>query len=258
MIESSNNRQIRYLQRLQESSRFRKKERAFLAEGWKMIAEALSRGLVKKIYVDEEQKEEWEKRFGGESLSCEFVKKNVFARICDTISPQGAVAVAEMPSYELEDYLSGDRRRFLCLEDIRDPGNLGTMIRTAEGAGMTGVIMSRGTADLFNPKASRSTMGSLFRVPFFYTEDFVGTMHLLCSRGIVLYAAHLQGSTPYREVSYGESLGILIGNEANGLSEQAAQAADFRVRIPMAGQLESLNAAISAAILMYETISGGR
>lgn len=257
MIESNNSRQIKYLHRLRDNSRFRREEKAFLVEGWKMTDEAVRHGLVKKVYIREGHEREWEKRIDGAFSKTEVVKKNLFDRICDTMTPQGVMAVADMPSYCFEEFLSPGRRRFLCLEDIRDPGNLGTMMRTAEGAGITGIILSGNSVDIFNPKVVRSTMGSLFRVPYFYAPDFIETMGRLRDSGVTLYAAHLQGSVPYHEITYGEAVGFLIGNEARGLSESAVEAADFAVRIPMEGELESLNAAVSAAILMYESVRNG-
>jgi TrmH family RNA methyltransferase len=126
------------------------------------------------------------------------------------------------------------------------------MVRTGEGAGVTGVIMSRTTVDLFNPKTIRSTMGSLYRVPFLIAEDLVETIAQLKADGVKMYAAHLKGTLSYDEPDYTGACGFLIGNEGNGLRDEVADAADTYIRIPMAGQVESLNAAISAGLLMYE------
>ncbi len=217
-----------------------------------MVEEALGHGLVQRLYVSEQHQMEAQNRFGDVTTKVEVLSEKVFAEVSDTMTPQGVLATVKMPEYHLQDYLKKENISFLCLEDINDPGNLGTMMRTAEGAGMTGVIMSKGTVDIFNPKVVRSTMGSLFRVPFFYTEDFCEAMNCLQDANVTLYAAHLKGSTAYMQEKYEGNTGIMIGNEANGLSEAATSKADCLVRIPMDGQLESLNAAVSAAILMYE------
>ena len=140
----------------------------------------------------------------------------------------------------------------LVLENLQDPGNLGTIIRTAEGAGVTGILMSRGTADLYNPKVTRSTMGSIFRVPFLYTDDLSGTIGKVKQAGVTVCAAHLQGRHTYDGEDYTRVTAFLIGNESRGLSDGLSELADVRVRIPMAGKVESLNAAVAAAILMYE------
>ena len=141
---------------------------------------------------------------------------------------------------------------FEVLEDIQDPGNLGTMLRTGEGAGITAVIMSKKTADLFNPKTIRSTMGSVYRVPFCYVEDLKAVIEKMHAAGIQTYAAHLQGKNSYTQECYSAKTAFLIGNEGNGLSDEIAALAMCKIRIPMEGQVESLNAAVSAAILMYE------
>lgn len=117
---------------------------------------------------------------------------------------------------------------------------------------MTGVILSRESVDMFNPKVIRSTMGAIYRVPFIYVQDFIALLDQLKVCGFTVYAAHLAGAVEYDIPRYPARTAMIIGNEANGLSETAAQRADARIRIPMAGKVESLNAAVAAAILMYE------
>lgn len=182
----------------------------------------------------------------------EVVADNVFKSVSDTQTPQGIMAVVAMPEYDLDQLLDGDQTHLLVLESIQDPGNLGTMVRTGEGAGVTGIIMNKTTVDLFNPKTIRSTMGSIYRVPFYVAEDLGETMKELQARGISLYAAHLKGEHSYDEEDYTKACGFLIGNEGNGLSDEIANLADTYIKIPMEGQVESLNAAISATLLMYE------
>ncbi len=140
----------------------------------------------------------------------------------------------------------------LALENIQDPGNLGTILRTAEGAGVTGILMSRECVDIYNPKVIRSTMGSIYRVPFCYSQDWQGNLDRLKRQDVRLYAAHLGGEKYYDEISYREPSAFLIGNESRGLTRETAALADEYVRIPMCGQVESLNAAVAASILMYE------
>ena len=164
-------------------------------------------------------------------------------------------------AYSLEELLERAKERqreggrpplFLLVEDIQDPGNLGTMLRTGEGAGVDGVIMSRGTVDIYNPKTIRSTMGALYRVPFLYVEELTEAMELLQQYEIPVYAAHLQGMQYFDEISYEEGSAFLIGNEGNGLQKETAAGADVWLKIPMEGKLESLNAAVAAALLMYQ------
>jgi len=183
----------------------------------------------------------------------ETVADAVFKNVSDTQTPQGIMAVVAMPEYKLESLLDGEKTHLLILESIQDPGNLGTMLRTGEGAGITGIIMNKTTVDLFNPKTIRSTMGSIYRVPFYVTEDLSGTLSQLKENGVSLYAAHLKGEHYYTEEDYTLGCAFLIGNEGNGLSDEIANQADTYIKIPMEGKVESLNAAISATLLMYET-----
>ena len=141
---------------------------------------------------------------------------------------------------------------FMVLEELQDPGNLGTILRTGEGAGVTGIILSKGCVDIYNSKVIRSTMGTVFRVPFMYTEDLPGTINKI-KETCTVYAAYLKGSRyAYDECDYVKGTAFVIGNEAKGLTEEIAELADERIIIPMQGQVESLNAAVAASILMYE------
>ena len=138
------------------------------------------------------------------------------------------------------------------LEDIQDPGNLGTMIRAGEGAGIQGVIMSKGTVDVFNPKTIRATMGSIYRIPFYYAEDLHVCIEDMKRKGICVYAAHLKGEKSYDLADYTKPSAFLIGNEGNGLKDETAELATAYLKIPMLGQVESLNAAIAATLFAYE------
>lgn len=250
MITSQSNQQMKNLAALIKKTKERKNQGCFVAEGPKMCLEA-PKDWVKAVYVSEsfynnpENQAKLPKEY-------EVVADNVFRAVSDTQTPQGMMSVIKMPSYELEELLQGEKTCLLVLESIQDPGNLGTMIRTGEGAGITGVIMNRTTVDLFNPKTVRSTMGSLYRVPFYIAENLAETIDELKSKGIKLYAAHLKGEMSYDELDYTGACGFMIGNEGNGLSHELADMADEYIRIPMEGQVESLNAAISATLLAYE------
>lgn len=249
MITSAANGQIKEIEKLQKKSKHRQETGVFPVEGRKMVLEAGDR--LQKAYLSES----YYNTYGTKELgSCEYeiVADNIFKGMSETMTPQGILGLVRMPEYSLEKLTSGERVQLLLLENLRDPGNLGTIVRTAEGAGVTGVILSRESVDIFNPKVIRSTMGSIYRVPFVYVDDFGDTLELLKKKGIILYAAHLKGEHNYDEESYGQKTGILIGNEANGLTEETAVRADRLVRIPMEGQVESLNAAIAATVFMYE------
>lgn len=250
MITSTSNSQVKHVMKLKNKSRDRKEEGLFLVEGIKMYREA-PEGWIEKTYVSREFLEKPEAKI-LQGREYEVVENHVFRAMSDTQTPQGILCMVKMPSYRLEDLISREDPLLMILENIQDPGNLGTIIRTAEGAGVTGVVMSSGTVDLFNPKTIRSTMGSIYRMPFRYEEDLPGLVKQLAGSGITSYAAHLNGTSWYDEMDYRKGTAFLIGNEANGLSDQLAKAAGDYIRIPMAGKVESLNAAVASLILMYE------
>ena len=147
---------------------------------------------------------------------------------------------------------SDGKRMILILESLQDPGNLGTILRTGEGAGIDGIILNRTSVDPYMPKVIRSTMGSIYRVPVAVAEDMEVVVSRLKESGTRVYAAHLKGEKSYCEQDYLTDTCFMIGNEANGLSDALADMATDYIRIPMAGQVESLNAGVAAALLMYE------
>lgn len=254
MISSGSNSQIKNIIQLQKKGKLRREQGVFVVEGEKMVKEARNHHLV-KAYAAESYYAELIKNedLYLEGFEYEIVADSVFKQMADTMSPQGILAIVKIPEYSLDEMLCKEDTSLLLLEDLRDPGNLGTIIRTAEGAGMSGVILSQESVDIFNPKVIRSTMGSIYRVPFVYVQNFKETMLRVKSQGVNLYAAHLHGRNRYDEEDYSKRQGILIGNESNGLSEETTKLADYLVKIPMEGQVESLNAAMAAGILMYES-----
>ena len=219
-----------------------------------MVQEAINFRKLDKMYVSESALEKTAQSIGKkiEEIPYEIVADNVFRQISDTVTPQGVLAVVNMPEYDIKDILSDDRKSWILLDDLRDPGNLGTIVRTSEGAGMSGVIMSRESVDLFNPKVVRSTMGAIFRVPFCYVQSLTGVIDEIKSAGYEVFATAMEGSEVYDCIDYTNGAAVIIGNEANGVSDEVFEKASKRIRIPMEGKLESLNAAVSAAIIMYE------
>ena len=251
MITSASNMQMKNLVRLQKKGRARREQDVFVVEGMKMYREA-PREFIEKEYISKSisEKAEAGELLGGRNV--EVVDDRVFQNISDTKTPQGILAVIRRQHYTLEQVVGGEKPLVLVLENIQDPGNLGTILRTGEGAGVTGIVMSADTVDIYNPKTIRSTMGSVYRMPFCYAEDMDQVMRNLKQKGISVYAAHLKGSADYDAVDYRGSCGFLIGNEGSGLSERLAAQADGYIRIPMCGEVESLNAAVASAVLMYE------
>ena len=250
MITSTVNARVKRLVNLGKKAKLRYSEGVFLVEGLKMFMEAPPE-WVKEIYVSESflEKNPSEKL---KNMKYEMVSDEVFQKISDTQTPQGVLCVMKMPEYKLEDLLDKKHMLFILLEDIQDPGNLGTMFRAGEGAGIDGVIMTKNTVDIFNPKVVRSTMGSIYRIPFVITDDILKTIADLKACGVTVYAAHLKESVDYDLQDYTKSTAFLIGNEAGGLKRETADIADCYIKIPMKGQVESLNAAVASSVLMYE------
>jgi len=246
--------------KLGKKAKERDAQDAFLVEGVRMMREVPSGELleawVSQSFARDPAHREDLQHLERLGVTPELVTDEVFRACADTRTPQGILGVVRQRHYRPEDLL-GDGTwpaLVMVLENLQDPGNLGTILRTGEGAGVTGVLMSRGCADLYNPKVTRATMGSIWRMPFVYTEDFFGSLHWLKEQGVTLCAAHLQGAVDYDAPDYGGPSAFMIGNEGNGLSDEAARMADVRIRIPMRGSVESLNASIAAAVLMYEAL----
>ena len=279
MISSTGNGKIRELVRIKKSPRERSERGVFLVEGIKMFRE-IPPDLCKEVYVSESFLRTQE---GAAALSrlpeteAVPVSDSVFQHLSDTQSPQGVLAVVRQMQYEQKDLMASNVSRtktppvnasetktppdcdperktplIVVLESLQDPGNLGTIIRTAEAAGASGILLGKGCADIYNPKVTRSTMGSIFRVPFVYADDLQGAVINLKECGIRILAAHLEGSVGLYEESFEGPTAILIGNESRGLSDETAALADRAVRIPMSGSVESLNAAVAAAVCMFE------
>lgn len=237
---------------LNRKARERKKQGVFLVEGLKMFREAPRDRLV-KTYVSESFLEEEEHRQMLADVDYEVVKDSVFSQMSDTLTPQGILTIVKQSRYEVADMYDGKNQPlFLVLEDLQDPGNVGTIFRTAEGAGVTGIVMTKNCVDIYNPKTIRSTMGSIYRVPFVCVEHLDETLQWFRKQGIATYAAHLKGKHFYDEEDYTKGSAFFIGNEGNGLTDGLSDQADHWIKIPMEGQLESLNAGVAAAILMYE------
>lgn len=249
MITSMANQQVKNLVQLKKKAKARREQGVFLVEGLKMFLEA-PEDQVEQIYVSPSFLEKHEETVRGRKY--EILGENVFEHVSDTQTPQGILCVVRQPFYSMEDLGGSGKPCVLVLEGIQDPGNLGTMFRSGEGAGITGIIMDKATVDIFNPKTIRSTMGSIYRVPFIQTENLREAVLDLKETGTRVYAAHLMGTCSYEEGDYTSGCAFLIGNEGNGLTEETAALADVPVRIPMEGRLESLNAAVAASILMYE------
>jgi RNA methyltransferase, TrmH family len=238
----------------------REEKQLFFIEGLRFVEDALKeRTDIQYVLVSEKfiQSNESNKVMGmipQDSWKVYELPDKLFKEISDTENPQGIMAVLKMGNFTLDDIIKEDNNFLVILETIQDPGNMGTIIRTADAAGAKGIIVSKGSVDLYNPKVLRSTMGSVFHVPIYFSENLAEDLLLVKSKGILLYAAHLAGNMNYYEVKDWSNSGIIIGNEANGISSEISDLANTLVKIPMEGRAESLNASIAAGLLIYEVL----
>ena len=222
----------------------RRETGCFLVEGRKMVAEALASSFpVEAVLADEARLPELGLPAGVPLYA---LPEHVLAAVCDTKTPQGVAAVVRMT----EPPQSG--RRLVALDGVQDPGNVGTIIRTADAAGFDGVLLSNQCADVYSPKVLRATMGSVFRMNIRVTDDLPAALERLRAAGYAVLSSQLDGE-PFGRVAPGmaEPFALVIGSEGNGVSEPVRQLATHRVALPMRGGAESLNAAVAAGIMMY-------
>lgn len=251
MITSTSNPQVKRLLQLQKKSKVRNEEKVFVVEGLRMFVE-VPKERVEKVYVSENFYNKKKQELNWGEFPIEILSDSVFKHVSDTQTPQGVLCIVKQEKQDLDSLLNIENPHFMVLDNLQDPGNMGTIIRTAEGAGVDAVFMSRDCVDIYNPKTIRSTMGSIYRMPFIYIEEIIPLLEEFRKKGIKSYAAHLDGKNSYDQEDYCKGTAILIGNEGNGLRDEVAEKADIWVRIPMEGQVESLNAAIAASVLMFE------
>lgn len=254
-ITSKENSRIKAYAKLAASRKERQRQGAFVLEGEKLLAEALRCGAeIQSVFVGER----WLAR-SGESLpsaileNCILVSEGVEQRLAQSQTPQGVYAVCSMLDNPVNLAKMEEGGCLLGLWDLQDPGNVGTMIRTADAMGMDGVVLSRECCDLYSLKTLRAAMGSTFRMPLLVTDmaEFLG------ESGFVSFAAVVGEAEPLGKLQFPKKSIIVIGNEGNGLSPEQVSCCSRRVTIPMKGRAESLNAAMAAAILMWEASSRG-
>ncbi len=247
---------VKEVNKLLEKSKARREAKAFVMEGLRAVSE-VPRELIRKLYYTEKCSEAaglicGDVAFKGEAY---LMAENVMNAMSDTKTPQGLLAVVGFPFEGLDGAELFEKPGiYLFLESLQDPGNLGTIIRTAQGAGVEAVIMSRDCVDIYSPKVVRATMSSLFRVKHVVLDEFSEGLSRAKMAGVKTYAAALGGKKGFWDIDFrsDKSIGFAIGNEGNGLTPSTIDACDEALIIPMSGGLESLNAAMAAGLLMYE------
>ena len=217
---------------------------AFLVEGEKMVREALASGFELQALLI---RENYECPFQlPDHIPSFILSGSAFSAVSETRSPQGIAAVLRRKVLPL----SGNR--FVALDAVQDPGNVGTIIRTADAAGFDGVLLGHSCADLFSPKVLRSTMGSIFRMRFSFPDSLADDLLKFRDQGYSVISSQLEGDSFYERKNISPSFVLVIGNEGNGISGPVREVATHRLRLPMRGGAESLNAAVAAGIMMYD------
>lgn len=254
---------------MQASSRARREEGVFVCEGVRVISEIAESDLI-SVFASEsfynKNRDEAETLFARAREGGQITSDRVFEKMSDTKSPQGILALAKISAHDLPDVLTEKEMvlqdgtvlekgiRLLILEHLQNPGNLGSFLRSGEAAGMTGVILSRDSVDLYNPKVIRASMGSFLRIPCVYVDDLEGVLAKCDEMGVCTYAMRMDADQSCYDVHYPSRIALIIGNEGNGLSENVTKWASAGIRIPMAGKAESLNAANAATALFFEIL----
>ena len=249
IITSKDNEIVKHIKKLKEK-KYREEYNEFIVEGIKMINEAIEENAVIKQIIISESFNENEVTQKMKEKNCIFMSDKLFGSITDVVNPQGIMAIIEKP-INSENTIDFNANNILILDNIQDPGNMGTILRTADSLNLKQIIVSKGSSDVYNLKVVRSTMGAIFRVKVIESENLSLTIRELKKHEIKVYATDLATNKSIYDVNY-EKSAIVIGNEANGVSKEVLDEATERIKIPMIGKTESLNAAVATSIILYE------
>ena len=257
LISSKDNLRVKQLVKLQKSARFRRQSELFVAEGLRVCADAMRSGaVIKTLYVTEQAAEKYSSQYEQLSAYAEetvMLADNIFAAVSDTQTPQGFLCTIKTLDKSAHFDTIKNGGKFLALENIQDPNNLGTILRSAEAFAVSGVILSSDCCDIYNPKVVRGSMGAVFRIPFCVCDtvsDFLAANPQLNS-----YAAVVDSEAEcINDTCFQTPCVTVIGNEGNGLRRETIAACHHCITIPMKGKAESLNASAAATIIIWEMI----
>ena len=254
-ISSKENELIKHIKKLKDKKE-RDSSNEYVIEGIKLIQEAIQENVnIKQIIVcdDCDKTESIPKDLMYEiaKYDCIYVTKKIFKYISEVQEPQGILAVIEKNNSDVEIDYTQDI--IVALDDVQDPGNLGTILRTVDSIGLTQILVSKGTADSYNPKVVRSTMGAIFRIKIIESEDLEKTLREIKKHKFKVVVTSLQTENSIYEINYNKKV-IVIGNEAKGVEKNIQELADEKIKIPMIGKTESLNASVATGIVLYEYV----
>jgi len=255
---SKNNRKI--INALRKSRNLRQKNKRFLVEGLRSVCEAINSNYNIDFIVLSEtflkhalQKNTQLFKMINDNKIYQ-ASDQLFNELSDTVTPQGIMAVVEHKSYNFEDAIS-DKFLIIALDRVKDPGNMGTIVRSSDAAGADAILLSKGCVDIYNPKVIRSTMGSVFHIPLIQSEDFCIELNKLKKLGGQIITTHLKAQKYYYEVDFTRPSIIVMGKEDEGVSDDVLNISDEIVKIPMLGRAESLNVSVAHGIMLYEAVS---
>ncbi|MBK5246400.1 MAG: RNA methyltransferase [Peptostreptococcaceae bacterium] len=260
VINSNENKNFKLCSQLAQK-KFRDKLGLYLIEGPNLLEEAVNSDADIKLVVFNEKmlpgvKKIWETGIykGAEVFG---MSEKLFEKLAQTEASQGVLGVIKKNSktqVEVENGILSNAGNVIILDRLQDPGNIGTIIRTAEAAGYRGVVVLKGTADIYSPKVIRAAAGSVFRMPVLFFESPAQAMELLKKYGKKVVTTCFDTENNYYDIDLKKDIGLVIGNEGNGICRELIEGSDIRIKIPMTGIVESLNAAVAAGIVMFEAI----
>lgn len=255
VITSKENEIIKNIRKLKDK-KYRDQQNEYVIEGIKIIKEAIiEKANIHLIVVCEDCIEEnsidQKTLYEIAKYKVVYVTKKIFETLTDVVSPQGVLAIIEKGQQEKNiDYT---KDLIIVLDDIRDPGNLGSILRTIDSAGLGQIILSGNTVDIYNPKVVRSTMGAMFRLNIIETNDLIGKIKEIKKHKYKMVATSLETNESIYDLNFSKKV-IVIGNEATGISKDILEIADIKAKIPMIGKTESLNASVATGIIVYEYV----
>ena len=255
VITSKDNELVKHIRKLKDK-KYRDESNEFIIEGTNLIEEAVKeKAKIKKVIICEDTTKTYEMptniRLEIAKYECIYVSEKIFNLITQVTNPQGIMAIVEKKAKE--DEIDYTQDLIVMLDDIQDPGNLGTILRTIDSIGLKQIIVSKETADAFNPKVVRSTMGAIFRIKIIESENLIDTIKNIKKHHFKLIVTSLQTDNTIYDINYNKKI-IVIGNEGNGVSKEIQDMADEKIKIPMLGKTESLNASVATGIVLYEYV----
>lgn len=255
VISSKDNELIKHVKKLKDK-KHRDESNEYIIEGIKLIEEAVKENAkIKKIIICEDTTRTYEIpthiMYEIAKYECVYVTDKIFASITQVTNPQGIMAIIE--KNEIDVQIDYTQDIIVALDDVQDPGNLGTILRTVDSIGLNQIIVSKGTADAYNSKVVRSTMGAIFRVKIIEVENLVQAIKEMRRHHFKLMVTSLQTENSIYDIQFNKKI-IVIGNESNGVSKEIQEMADEKAKIPMLGRTESLNASVAAGVVMYEYV----